>query len=297
MTKKGNILWADDEIDLLKPHILYLEDKGYSVTSVYSGEDAIGQVGNNQFDLILLDEMMTGLDGLTTLNHIKEISPNIPVIMITKNEEESLMEEAIASQITNYLTKPVNPSQILLACKNILETKKIQSDFATQGFLKDFQDLSQQILDASDLKDWYSLFESLTKWELRFDKLGDHGLGELLNEQKENANRRFCQFIESEYTHLISDSSDVITSPDILSAYIKPLLNDMKDVVFIVIDCLRADQWKAMEKILYENFNTQTEYHLSILPTATFFEKCNFQRRIPRKISKIIPRKMGRNEK
>ncbi len=273
MTKKGNILWADDEIDLLKPHILYLEDKGYSVTSVYSGEDAIQQVEQSQFDLVLLDEMMTGLDGLTTLNHIKEISPNIPVIMITKNEEESLMEEAIASQITNYLTKPVNPSQILLACKNVLETKKIQSDFATQGFLKDFQELSQQISDASDLNDWYSLFESLTKWELRFDELGDHGLGELLNEQKENANRRFSQFIESEYTHLISDSSDVITSPDILSAYIKPLLEDMKDVVFIVIDCLRADQWKAMEKILYENFNTQTEYHLSILPTATPFSR------------------------
>ena len=148
MDSKGKILWVDDEIDLLKPHIMYLENKGYNVVPVHSGEDAIHLTQEDSFDLVLLDEMMTGLDGLTTLKYIKEIDPNLPIIMITKNEEESLMEEAIASHITNYLTKPVNPSQILIACKNILEKKKIQSDSAAQGYLKDFQDIGEKISSA-----------------------------------------------------------------------------------------------------------------------------------------------------
>ena len=142
---KGNILWVDDEIDLLKPHIIYLENKGYKVTSAHSGEDALHLTEKNNYDLVLLDEMMTGLDGLTTLKLIKQKKSTLPIIMITKNEEESIMNEAIASQISNYLTKPVNPSQILMACKNILETAKIQSDFATKKYLEEFETISKKI--------------------------------------------------------------------------------------------------------------------------------------------------------
>ena len=165
MNLKGKILWVDDEIDLLKPHIIYLENKGYNVVPVHSGEDAIHLTQENSFDLVLLDEMMTGLDGLTTLKYIKEIHPNLPIIMITKNEEESLMEEAIASHITNYLTKPVNPSQILIACKNVLETKKIQSDSAAQRYLKDFENIANKISCAKKLEDWYEINHRLTDWK------------------------------------------------------------------------------------------------------------------------------------
>ena len=146
---KGKILWIDDEIELLRPHILYLEKKDYSVTSVSSGEDGIQIFKDNNFDIILLDEMMTGLDGLTTLKEIKKINPSIPIVMITKNEEEWLMEEAIASQISNYLTKPVNPSQILIACKNVLEHQQIQTENTLKDYLNDFQHLSNKIENAN----------------------------------------------------------------------------------------------------------------------------------------------------
>ena len=273
MNSKGKILWVDDEIDLLKPHIIYLEDKGYVVVPVNSGEDAIHLTQEDSFDLVLLDEMMTGLDGLATLKYIKEIDPNLPIIMITKNEEESLMEEAIASHITNYLTKPVNPSQILIACKNVLETKKIQSDSAAQGYLKDFQEISEKISSAKRLDDWYEINHRLTDWMVRFDSLADQGLGEILDEQHSEANRQFSTFIQNEYINLIGKNSEAVTSPKILDTHVLPLLKDNRDVVLIVIDCLRVDQWKSLEKVLYGSFNIKTNFHLSLLPTATPFSR------------------------
>ena len=248
MNSKGNILWVDDEIDLLKPHIMYLENKGYNVVPVHSGEDAIHLTKEDSFDLVLLDEMMTGLDGLTTLKYIKEINPNLPIIMITKNEEESLMEEAIASHITNYLTKPVNPSQILIACKNVLETKKIQSDSAAQGYLKDFQDIGKKISAAEKLEDWYEINHHLTDWMVRFDSLGDQGLGEILSEQHSEANRRFSTFIENEYEKLIAENSSAITSPKILDEYVRPHLDVNRDGLNILKNKLQAAAFKIEQK-------------------------------------------------
>ncbi len=196
MNCKGYILWADDEINLLRPHILYLENKGYKVTPVQTGEDAIHKCNNFNYDLVLLDEMMTGLDGLSTLKQIKENHSALPVIMITKNEEEWLMEEAIAAQITNYLTKPVNPSQILIACKNVLESKKIQSDRVAKDYLQSFQRISENIEDADSVNDWYEINDNLTDWSIKFDKVGDQGLGQLLEEQWDVANLQFTRFIE-----------------------------------------------------------------------------------------------------
>ena len=295
MNSKGKILWVDDEIELLKPHIMYLENKGYMVVPVHSGEDAIHLTKEESFDLVLLDEMMTGLDGLTTLKYIKENNPSLPVIMITKNEEESLMEEAIASHITNYLTKPVNPSQILIACKNVLESKKIQSDSAAQRYLKDFQEIGENISSAQSLDDWYEINNRLTDWMVRFDSLGDQGLGEILNEQHSEANRQFSTFIENDYKNLIGKNSNAITSPKILDTHVLPNLKKDKDVVLIVIDCLRVDQWKSLEKILFESFNIKTEFHLSLLPTATPFSRNSiFSGLYPDEFSKKFPEQWGK---
>ncbi len=178
MGSKGHILWADDEIGMLKPHILYLENKGYQVTPVNTGEDAIHFCDDQNVDLVLLDEMMTGLDGLTTLKIIKEKHSSLPIIMITKNEEEWLMEEAIAAHITNYLTKPVNPSQILIACKDVLESHKIQSEYAAKDYLQDFNKISQNIDNAECIEDWYKIIDDLTDWSVNFDNVEDQGLGQ-----------------------------------------------------------------------------------------------------------------------
>ena len=273
MNDKGHILWADDEIDLLKPHILYLEGKGYKVTPVNSGEDAIHHCDETLVDVVLLDEMMTGLDGLTTLKSIKEKHPAIPIIMITKNEEEWLMEEAIAAQITNYLTKPVNPSQILIACKNVLESTQIQSDRAAKDYLQAFQDISNAIHSAQDVEDWYHITDQLADWSITFDALGDQGLGELLRDQWKEANQGFTRFIGSQYEGWMEAKERPDFSPHIVEKYLQPEMENSSKVVLILMDCLRADHLKAMTRQLSSHFQMDTHYYLSILPTATPYSR------------------------
>ena len=273
MNEKGHILWADDEIDMLKPHILYLEDKGYQVTPVKTGEDAIYLCDEQNIDLVLLDEMMTGLDGLTTLKNIKDKHSTLPVIMITKNEEEWLMEEAIAAHITNYLTKPVNPSQILIACKNVLESRKIQSDRVAKDYLQSFQNIAEQIERAASIEDWYSITDKLTDWLIKFDQLGDQGLGQLLEEQWKEANLQFTKFIENHYENWLHSDKKPQMSPDIISTNITSKLNNDEKIVLIIMDCLRADQMKAMTSQLANIFHLNSDYYLSILPTATPYSR------------------------
>ena len=290
MSSKGQILWADDEIDMLKPHIIYLENKGYCVTPLKSGEDAIKFCDQNSVDLVLLDEMMTGLDGLTTLKKIKEKHPSLPIIMITKNEEEWLMEEAIAAQITNYLTKPVNPSQILIACKNVLESRQIQSDRVAKDYLQSFQKISEDIDKADSIENWYKIIDNLSEWFVRFDELGDQGLGQLLDEQWKEADKLFTKFVEANYEKWFSSTDRPIMSPDIIPFYIKNKLNNDDKVILIVIDCLRADQLKAMNTILNTIFDVETDYYLSLLPTATAYSRnAIFSGYYPKQIQEEYP--------
>ena len=205
---RGRILWVDDEIDLLKPHILFLRDQEYDVTPVSSGEDALREIGEHSYQLVLLDEMMDGMDGLTTLEGIRKVNPALPGIMITKNEEEWLMNEAIAAEISGYLTKPVNPSQIFMACKSVLEKARIQSDKAASKYLEMFQELSARVEQAGELSQWVEIFQELTDWAVEFDKHRDLGLDQLLHEQNVTANQRFSQLVTSHYREWLSLSKD-----------------------------------------------------------------------------------------
>ena len=301
MRQKGHILWADDEIGMLKAHIIYLEDKGYKVTPVNSGEDAIQFCGERNIDVVLLDEMMTGIDGLSTLKKIKEKHPSLPVIMITKNEEEWLMEEAIAAQITQYLTKPVNPSQILIACKNALESHNIQSEFATKDYLQSFQEISRNIDNAKSIKDWYNIMDNLTDWAVNFDKLGEQGLGKLLDEQWMDANRRFTKFIEKNYPIWLNGTDRPVMSPDIFPQFVHNHLENNEKVVLVLMDCLRADQLKAMKGQLSQVFHVEMDYYLSILPTATPYSRnAIFSGYFPKELQSQYPdlwTQMWENEK
>ncbi len=271
--KRGKILWADDEIDLLKPHILFLEKKGYEVTPVNSGEDALHQIKTQSFDLVLLDEMMDGLDGLTTLKLIKENHPTLPVIMITKNEEEWLMDEAIGAHISNYLTKPVNPSQILLACKGVLETVQIHSDRATKDYLQEFQKISSDVMNADSIEDWYKINNTLIEWSITFDKFGEQGLKQILEDQYIEANRSFTQFIIANYKNWMQTKEKPVFSPEIVKKTVKPILQNNEKVILLVIDCLRLDQWKALTELLSPYYRIETDQYLSILPTATPYSR------------------------
>ena len=290
-----HIIWADDEIDQLKPHILFLEKRGYKVTSVNSGEDAIEECKKKQIiDLILMDEMMTGLDGLSTISIIKRRWPGIPIIMITKNEEEWLMEEAIGFHISNYLTKPVNPSQILMACKNIFDDKKIKADKNIQSFIKYFNGLSSELESIKNISGWYEIYNNICNWSINLADIEDKNIIGMLDDQKQTIDNKFCDFILNNYKDWIDDSSSKDESPilshQIFNKTLKPILSDKKQLIFIIIDCLRLDQWKMIAKLLRSDFIINESFHTAIIPTATpFARNAIFSGMLPNTLKESYP--------
>jgi len=292
--KNRKILWVDDEIELLKSHIIFLTEKGYDVDTVTNGEDALSSVKENNYDLIFLDEMMAGMGGLETLGQIKDISPSLPVVMVTKSEEETLMNDAIGSKISDYLTKPVNPSQILLVCKKILESKKITNEHTAKDYLQDFNQISQAMINNPDYVEWIELYLKLVNWELELDMHPEINLRQTLIDQKREANKEFSKFVEKNYKNWLAGGEDAYTpvlSNQVTSKYVLPNLDDSKlSVFYFVIDCLRMDQWLLMEKELSDLFKIEKEYYYSILPTATPYARNSiFSGLYPSEIEKNYP--------
>jgi CheY-like chemotaxis protein len=268
-------LWVDDEIELLKPHILFLEGKGYDITAVNNGTDAIEKFTEEFFDVIFLDENMPGMSGLETLNQIKSIQSNIPVVMITKSEEEDIMDEAIGSRIDDYLIKPLNPKQILLAVKKILDNKRLVSEKTNLDYQKEFRNISMAFGEHLDHEEWVDIYRKLVFWELEIDRSSDKSMLEVLNMQKEDANKNFTNFIREHYPKWISDPdyNRPLLSHNLMRKKVIPEIGE-KPVFFLVIDNLRMDQWKIMEKFLADYFNLEEEEaYYSILPTTTAYAR------------------------
>jgi CheY-like chemotaxis protein len=289
--QKKRILWADDEIDLLQPHILFLQSKGYEVDTVTNGDDAISKVAENFYHIVLLDEMMSGKDGLTALQEIKALSPQTPVIMITKSEEESLMEDAIGGKIDDYLTKPVNPSQILIACKKILDTKDITTERRSKEYAQELHNLSSVLLNPLNFNDWIKLNLKLCNWDLELDSASEPEFREILFDQRRECNVEFGKFIEKNYANWIwKRNAAPLLSTDLVKKYVVPPLKQGQKVVFLVIDCLRLDQWLTLEHFFYDFFNITRDYYFSILPTATPFSRnAIFSGLFPEEIEKQYP--------
>jgi len=274
MMTKGKILWVDDEIELLRSHIIFLEERGYMVEKVTNADDAIALISQQNFDMVLLDEMMPGKDGLTALGEIKESHPFLPVVMVTKSEEESLMEDAIGSKIDDYLTKPVNPSQVLLTCKRILESKKITAERISRDYISEFNEISQSLLGPLDWRDWIKIQTRLSEWEVETDQHRDLGLKQTLRDQERECNVEFAKFVEKNYPLWLHNHEDPpIFSSNLVEKYLAPLLRENQKVVFLVIDNLRMDQWFTIEPLLYPYFNIKKDFYFSILPTATPFSR------------------------
>lgn len=292
--KAKTILWVDDEIDLLRSHVIFLTERGYNMLTVTNGVDAIETVKTKEIDLVFLDENMPGMGGLEVLSKIKELSPNIPCVMITKNEEESVMIDAIGSKITDYLTKPVNPSQVLLVCKKILEGKRISNDYVAKDYLQDFNQISFLLQDRLNYEDWIEIYLKLVNWEIELDRHPDANLKQTLFEQKKECNREFSKFIEKNYKHWINqekiDTRPVLTV-DIVNKYCFPYLkNEESHLFFIVIDCLRYDQWLVMEQHLTDLFKVSKDFYYGILPSATSYARNSlFAGLYPSEIERFYP--------
>lgn len=290
--KRDRILWADDEIDLLKPHILFLEDKGYDVVTVCSGQDAIDCVKAETFDLIFLDENMPGLSGLETLALIKEVSPTVPVLMITKSEDEGIMNQAIGSKIADYLIKPVNPNQILLSIKKNLHKNEIITQTTTSGYQQEFMKIGMQINDSFSFEDWKEVYKKLSYWELELET-SQTGMTDLLQTQKQEANQVFGKFIKKNYEKWITNPDypeRPLISPDVFKTKLFPLLDKGEKVFFVLIDNFRLDQWREVSDILAEYFTFNEDLYLSILPTATQYARNSiFSGLMPLQIEKMFP--------
>ena len=283
------ILWADDEIDLLKPHILFLKQKGYEVVTVSNGRDALEQCEKEHFDLIILDENMPGLSGLETLSRIKEISPEVPVIMITKSEEENIMNQAIGNKIADYLIKPVNPNQILLSIKKNLYRREIISENTTSNYQQEFNRIGMQINEASHWEDWCEIYKRLVFWELELTQ-ADSNMADLLKMQKVEANSAFVKYVKKNYERWVTTEDHPLLSYELFKNRVFPLLDGGERVFVILIDNFRLDQWKVVKPILSEYFTFDEELYFSILPTATQYARnAIFSGLMPDRIAKMFP--------
>ena len=287
---KNKILWIDDEIDHLKPHIMFLKEKGYYVTPVTNAEDAILLVKNDRFDLVLLDEMMPGMEGLEALTKLRKINPSLPVIMIKKNEEENLMEKAIGREIEDYLTKPVNPSQILSSCKRVLEKQRIAMEKITREYTEEFGEISALLASPMEPEDWIEIHVKLSERELDLDQHPDSGLLQTIQDQRRECNHAFGRYIQEHYEEWVNADEHPVLSTDIVKKYVFPFLKKKEKVLFILIDNFRLDQWLTIEPLVYNLFSVSRQYYFSILPTATPYSRnAIFSGLFPDDIAKKYP--------
>jgi DNA-binding response OmpR family regulator len=289
--RKDRILWADDEMDLLSPYILFLEEKGYEVVTVTNGKDAVELCQKESFDIIFLDENMPGLSGLETLALIKEIDPDVPMVMITKSEEENIMNMAIGSKIADYLTKPVNPSQILLTLKKNIHQKEIVTEHTTSSYQSQFGRIGMQINDSLTYEDWVEVYKKLVYWELELAET-KNGMDEMLKMQKTEANNTFAKFIRKSYEDWFTNPEErPLMSPDLFKTKVFPLLDKGEKVFFVLVDNFRYDQWKVIREMLSEFYQfNEEELYCSMLPTATQYARnAIFSGLFPLQIQQMFP--------
>ena len=290
MATNGTLLWVDDEIELLKAHVIYLEKRGYEVATATNGQDAIDLCRSQAFDLIFLDENMPGLSGLETLARIKALKPTVPVVMVTKSEEENIMDQAIGGKMADYLIKPVNPSQIILTLKKHLHKRNIETEVANTGYQQDFGRLGMRINGARTLDEWKEVYKSLVFWELELAAT-DSPMTEMLRMQKSEANLGFAKFVTAHYADWMArPDTRPLMSPDIFRRFVFPALDAGEQVYLVVFDNLRYDQWRVLSRQLADDFTFDEHLYLSILPTATQYARnAIFAGLMPSQIASMYP--------
>ena len=286
----GQLLWVDDEMELLRAHIIFLQKKGYDVVTASNGTDAIDLCRERSFDLVLLDEQMPGLSGLETLQRIKQIAPAMPVVMVTKSEEENIMEQAIGQKIADYLIKPVNPNQILLVLKKNIHRREIETEVTQSRYQQQFQQLAMQIMDCSTWQDWINVYRQLVHWELQLSDTDSTSMAEMLAMQKEEANLGFAKYIKKNYMDWLKNHDGPLMSPRIFPDRIFPLLDKQEKVFLVVLDNFRYDQWRVLAQEIGDLFDIDDELYCSILPTATQYARnAIFSGLMPLQVARMFP--------
>ena len=284
------VLWVDDEIEMLNAHIISLSTKGYEVTPAANGSDALSLLREEQYDAILLDHMMPGMDGIDTLEHVREIEPTLPVVMVTKSEDENLIDEALAKKVDDFLVKPLNAEQIASTLKRVLDQPKIIEGRLPQEYISDFSEIRMAKQEGPDWRKWIDIYVSLMEWDIKFDSLPTTGLEETHLEQKKDCNALFADYVEQNYTQWLKGEDSPILSVDVIDKFVAPRLQNGERIYFIVLDCLRLDQWLAIEPLLQPHFHIEKDYYYSILPSATLYSRNSlFSGLFPKEIADRYP--------
>jgi len=297
---RQRVLWADDQIDLLKPHLLFLEEKGYAVTGVPNGDDAIALLEKEPYDVLLLDEMMPGKNGLETLIEVRKIRQDIPVIMITKSEEESLMNKALGYSVQDFLVKPVNPVQIFSAIKRLFEGKQIQESQLTQDYIGEYSQISGENMERASWQRWMEVNRFLADWDLRLDRFEGTGLEQTHQDLHRDLNMTFSRYIEERYPRWLAEvgSDRPRLSHEVFGHYVQPYVESGRQVFFIVIDCMRLDQWMVVEDLIKDFYQIRREEYFAILPTATpYARNAIFAGLLPEEIARHYPQYWVENPK
>lgn len=293
----NKILWVDDEIDLLKPHVIFLTSKGYEVDTCNNGYDAVEMVGTTAYDLVILDEMMPGMTGLETLPLIKAAHPSLPVIMVTKSEEENIMDKAIGSKIADYIIKPVNPNQVLLSIKKNLHSEQLVTERTTADYRAEFGRIASQQMAASTFADWCALYRKIVGWEIELSSSSDKSIREVLSYQKNEANQEFSKFVKRNYFNWINQRAaeeEIPTmSHTVMRRRIFPEVDNGTHTTLLLIDNMRYDQWRTIEPMLRGHFDIAVDdFYCAILPTATQYARNSlFAGLMPLAIDRIMPDK------
>jgi len=263
------ILWVDDEIELLRSHVYLLEGRGYEVATATNGDDAVSLLKSESYDLILLDQMMPGMDGISTLAELRRVDLNVPIVMITKSEEETLMDEAFGKDVADFLVKPINPRQLISMCKRILEKRDMIEKRMPQDYASEFSRISRMRRENPDWRDWIDIYQGLCEWDIWIDRFKEEGLAKTHADQKKDCNSEFCKYVCSEYGSWVSGEDGPTLSPRIFEQHVFPRLRKNRRVVFVLLDCMRLDQYLSIEPLLKERFSIRRDYCYSIIPTAT----------------------------
>lgn len=273
MEERYRILWVDDEIELLRSQIIFLEGKNFQVTPAASGQEAVQLVKTRSFDLVLLDEMMPGMDGLATLSEIKRAQPDLPVVMATKSEREDLMEQALGSRIEDFLLKPLNPAQVLASCRRVLEGRRMVQEHSITEYAQESSRLRSADYQSLDWQGWTDHYLELVEWDLRLSQLSDPSLHQSHESLIKDANVEFCRFVEQHYSHWLRGVQRPLMSHDVFERFVAPVIRDGGRCLFLLLDCLRLDQWLLIEPMLRDQFSVEKHYYYSILPTATPYSR------------------------
>ncbi|MFN2397687.1 MAG: response regulator [Gemmatimonadaceae bacterium] len=265
------ILWVDDEADLLESHRLFLRDRGYEVDSATNAEDAVEMLRSRPYGLVLLDEQMPGKRGLEAYRDIRELDASMPIVMVTKSEEDSTLREAIGAAVKDYLVKPVNPRQVLSVVMRIFDGERIRQQAVARRFVERFRAMELERERTLDWRGWISRYSELTDWDLELAEAGERSLLESLRGLYPQLRREFADFMRKAYPAWLRslEGDRPALSIDVVGEFLLPVLQREKAGLFIVIDCLRLDQWRILQPLITPMFDVETTHYFSILPTAT----------------------------